>query len=164
MFLFTGIVLSTNKNKFAKLRMLRGGSTVIHTSPFFQCSKTKPDTDISKWENILLNFVVSLFLSLVSGTTITRPHPPRIYIMACLCNENRTFIKMTQDEIIAFLIIQTEIPSNSTASSFNKYHCMEDSRISSKIMGLIGSIIIATVFGILLTVDLINFYSHCKIK
>lgn len=61
MSLFTGIVLGINKNNFAKLRMRRGGITVIHTSPFFQSSKTKPGTDISKWVTILLTVVVSLF-------------------------------------------------------------------------------------------------------
>ena len=60
---------------------------------------------------------------------------------------------MTQDEIIAKLIHDTSIGENITALEANKLKCMTDSRVSSKIVGLVGTAIISSVFGLIVFID-----------
>lgn len=63
---------------------------------------------------------------------------------------------MTQDEIISKLIEDTSIEGNTTALALSKLQCMQDSRTSSKIVGLAGSAVMATVFGSIVFIDVIT--------
>jgi len=81
----------------------------------------------------------------------SKPAPAKLYIMPCLCNHDRAFTNMTQDQIIAYLINETAIQANQTSRSLNKLRSRSDPRTSSSVMGLVG---IGTIAGILCIVIL----------
>lgn len=52
------------------------------------------------------------------GGPVVKKKP--LYIMPCLCNTQKTFAGMTNDEIIALLVKETAIDTKNTSASMNK--------------------------------------------
>jgi len=69
---------------------------------------------------------------------------------------------MTQAQILAHLEKETAIQENATARYRAKYECRADSRTSSKILGLMGSAIVATVAGVVALTDISIVLIHLK--
>jgi len=99
----------------------------------------------SSWLSQSITFQI-VFLSSLGPAT---PAPVRLYIMPCICNNNRTFTNMTQDEIIAYLKQETQIQKNNTAKSIYKLKSRSDPRESSSFIGLIVTGVIGA-FGFLI--------------
>ncbi|XP_060603499.1 CUB and sushi domain-containing protein 3-like [Ruditapes philippinarum] len=106
-------------------------------------------------------------LSVTTSTTTPSPTVPpsnlsRIYIMACICYPNKTFIGLTQKEIIQHLIEDTKIDTKNTSRSKSKLVCRDDSRQSSMIMGSVGASVLSTALGVIICSDLITLLFKLK--
>ncbi|XP_060567330.1 uncharacterized protein LOC132726081 [Ruditapes philippinarum] len=63
---------------------------------------------------------------------------PKIYIMSCICYENKTFTGKSNEEIIEILIKETEINTKNTSLALNKLKSREDHRPTSQVIGYTG--------------------------
>lgn len=82
-----------------------------------------------------------------SVTSSTEASPSDIYLMPCICYENKTFTGMTEEEIIEMLIKETEIDTKSTSSAKNKLRSKGDNRPTSKTIGYAGMGFIVLIIG-----------------
>jgi len=71
-------------------------------------------------------------------------------------------VNMTKAQIQAYLEKETAIQVNTTARYRAKYECRADPRTSSKIIGLMGSAIVATVAGVVALTDISIVLKHLK--
>ena len=77
-----------------------------------------------------------------------------IYLMPCLCVQNKSWVNLTQSQIQEYLIKELHIPKNSTALAKNKLRSRSDSCQSSTILGVAGSALICILFGLLFLSDM----------
>ena len=92
----------------------------------------------------------------------TRKYTAPIYIMPCLCNKNGNWTNLTQDEILTFLTKELTIQKNATSLSLYKLKSREDPRPTSAIVGVIGSVLIGGMFGLLLLSDVPLLVRHLR--
>ena len=95
-------------------------------------------------------------------SAVTPSNLSRIYIMACICYTNKTFVGMTEEEIILHLIEDTKIDVKNTSRAKSKLICRKDTRESSKIMGATGACVLSTVLGVVIVSDLITLVLKIK--
>ncbi|WAR01745.1 SVEP1-like protein [Mya arenaria] len=88
--------------------------------------------------------------------------PGKLYIMPCICYENKTFTGLTQEEIINLLVKETSIQANSTAKSLNRLRSRTDPRASSTVVGVVAIAIISSIFGLLFLSDIPTLFRHTK--
>jgi len=69
---------------------------------------------------------------------------------------------MTKAQILAHLEKETAIQANKTARYRGKYECRTDPRPSSKLVGLIGTTIVASMFGLIALTDVRIVWIHLK--
>ena len=75
----------------------------------------------------------------------------------CMCNTHTYFKGLTQVQILEFLIAETKIDPKSTHAAQNKLISKTDDRKSSAIIGLVGIVVLSSVFGLIFISDVINF-------
>ena len=88
--------------------------------------------------------------------------PSRLYIMPCICYNDRTFTNMTQDDIIVYLVRETQIQRNSTVRNVYKLKSRPDSRQSSSYIGLIVTGVIGALTFLIIVSDMPRIYRHLK--
>ncbi|KAL3867470.1 hypothetical protein ACJMK2_044672 [Sinanodonta woodiana] len=81
----------------------------------------------------------------VSPTTIPKSTPSQT-----------TIINMTTISSLEKLLVEMKINDNSTSRYIRTKTCAEDKRISSKVVGLIGTVILAVVFTLPVASDALN--------
>ncbi|XP_052785537.1 CUB and sushi domain-containing protein 3-like isoform X2 [Mya arenaria] len=97
------------------------------------------------------------------GGVITTPKPIKpLYIMPCICYPNKTFVGMTQEEIIQQLIKDTRIERNSTTASINKLKCREDNRPFSRMTGYISIAVISVLLFAVVASDMRMLVMHVR--
>ena len=103
-------------------------------------------------------------LTIISSPSdaFTTPAPHRIYIMPCMCVENKTWTNLTQGQIIEYLINELTIPKNATSRSQNKLICRSDPRQSSTVVGFIGLVLVVGVFGLMFISDIPTLIRHLR--
>jgi len=69
---------------------------------------------------------------------------------------------MTQTQILAHMEKETAIQVNTTARYRGKYECRDDPRPSSKLLGLIGTAIVSSIFGVIALTDVSIVLTHLK--
>lgn len=99
----------------------------------------------------------------LSGTNFTQPAPPRIYLLPCLNYTSKTWVNLTQKEILDQLVHNTQIQRNATTLSVYKLKCRVDTRTSSKVVGLLGSVFLIIVLALIVLLDLSTLRAHITI-
>jgi len=69
---------------------------------------------------------------------------------------------MTHAQILAHLEKETKIQTNKTARHKAKFESREDPRPSSKLIGLIRTVIVSSIFGIIALTDVRIAWIHLK--
>jgi len=69
---------------------------------------------------------------------------------------------MSQAQILAHLKKETAIQVNKTARYRGKYESRNDPRPSSKLVGLIGTAIVSSIFGVIALTDVSIVLTHLK--
>lgn len=90
--------------------------------------------------------------------------PKRIYIVPCINYPNKTWVNLTQSEIIEQLIRDTKIEKNDTTLAQSKLKSREDGRTSSKVFGLAGSVFLIVVLAVIVFLDLSTLCRCFRIK
>ena len=72
----------------------------------------------------------------------------------CLCDKNTTWANLTHLQIQEYLNKELHIPKKTTGLAKNKLICRSDPRLSSTILGVAGSALICTLFGLLFLSDM----------
>lgn len=76
----------------------------------------------------------------------------------CICHDNETPVVTSIDDIKEQLLID-----KTTLSSFKRSKTSaEDIRISSRYIGLAGSVVIASVLGLIVSLDAFKFLKRCR--
>ncbi|KAH3877353.1 hypothetical protein DPMN_001216 [Dreissena polymorpha] len=101
----------------------------------------------------------SVTTSMTAMPSLTTPrHPEMLYIMPCICYPNKTFAGMTQEQIIQHLIAQTKINLKETHAAKNRLISRSDTRASSRMIGIVGTIVLVLVFGTVVLFDAISLW------
>jgi len=74
--------------------------------------------------------------------------------MPCINYPNKTWVNLTQNEIIKLLILDTQIQKNITKLAVYKLKSRTDKRTSSTIVGLVGSTFVITILTSIVFLDL----------
>lgn len=82
--------------------------------------------------------------------------------MPCICYPNKTFVNLTQEEIIKKLIEDTQINTKDTVVAMNKYISRPDQRMSSKAIGAVAIVILLLLCGLILSCDLIKIRASIR--
>ncbi|KAH3847997.1 hypothetical protein DPMN_090333 [Dreissena polymorpha] len=116
---------------------------------------TQGRTNVESTNNCISNF------SLSESTTTTRPKAPQLYIMPCICNPNKQWTNLSNEQIIDMLISELTIDASETTAARAKLNCRQDSRASSKAIGTIAVGIMSVIFGLVICSDLITIWRYC---
>jgi len=110
----------------------------------------------------ILSTTTSVHFTTTTRPRTNRPAPMPLFIMPCICYHVKTFTNMTQSQILAHLEKETAIQVNTTARYRGKYESRDDPRPSSKLVGLIGTAIFASMFGLIALTDVRIVWIHLK--
>jgi len=83
--------------------------------------------------------------------------------MPCLCVLNQTWVNLTQSQILEYLTKELHIPKNSTALAKNKLRSRSDSSQYSTSLGVVGSVLICILFGLLFLSDIPLLILHIRV-
>ncbi|KAH3869752.1 hypothetical protein DPMN_032921 [Dreissena polymorpha] len=108
----------------------------------------------------------SVTTSMTAMPSLTTPrHLEMLYIMPCIYYPNKTFVGMTQEQIIQHLIAQTKINLTETHAAKNRLISRSDTRSSSRMIGIVGTIVLVLVFGTVVMFDAISLWQKlCCIR
>ncbi|XP_052786198.1 sushi, von Willebrand factor type A, EGF and pentraxin domain-containing protein 1-like [Mya arenaria] len=85
-----------------------------------------------------------------------------LYIMPCLCNLDKTFAGLTQEEIIRQLIENTTINRKNTSAYIYKHICREDNRPVSVATGLFSACVFSALLAVIVCSDVKHFLRHLR--
>ncbi|KAH3785587.1 hypothetical protein DPMN_163680 [Dreissena polymorpha] len=103
----------------------------------------------------------TLFAYLVKDTSGADSVPKNLYIMPCICY-NKTFIGLTEEQIIAQLIRNTSIDTRFTTMALSKQGCRRDDRPFCVTTGYVAIGIICGILLLVVLSDLPRLIRHLR--